>query len=550
MLDRQALIEEELHDLKLRFELLDGDRKAYLETSQNVMRLNKEEMAKLRNLNKELRDAIGKLKKPGHYEKPEGGTSELDRFDMRISELHKKHDDMQAMVRDKDDRMQELEDQLNELVVEHHLIQQAAEESAESKAAHALENRLDKAIIKFNETQSIRKVYDEIVKRLQEERLTFDIQLAHFDRTLHQKKLDAAELEVMSRDANHAKELAKTELARIEERIAEDRKTREKDLALRKELVRQKIETNESLEQKLLRTAAAPDDSRQLMGEESTMLAADEKAAEYEQLSRTIKEAIGVNDLNDVVAKFQEQSVTHNRLTQLAQTNEHKLNELKRKRSEMMKELEEMLVGGEARGQHARTVLHELETRLDQEFTLSEEAVAKYERVVKVLTSARTGIFHLRMLLEDEAAPVHPGGGGGGAAGFSNNTSPAALVEALDVSSKRIDDILASINGREIRIEGELSSVTLQHQFSNVRVHLRPVTFDPETDEENDTADDDDVVLDRDSIKKSTQALLNAKNKPKQANGGGGGGGGGNASGKKKKKTKKGQESDPEESDG
>ena len=40
-----------------------------------------------------------------------------------------------------------------------------------------LENRLDKAMIKYNEAQSIRKTYDQIVKRLKEERVNFDNQV-------------------------------------------------------------------------------------------------------------------------------------------------------------------------------------------------------------------------------------------------------------------------------------------------------------------------------------------------------------------------------------
>jgi hypothetical protein len=75
-----------------------------------------------------------------------------------------------------------------------------------------LENRLDKAMIKYNEAQSIRKTYEHIVKRLQDERLSFDNQLATFEKTLKAKKQDALELEMMSRDANHAKEVAKVGL--------------------------------------------------------------------------------------------------------------------------------------------------------------------------------------------------------------------------------------------------------------------------------------------------------------------------------------------------
>jgi hypothetical protein len=37
-----------------------------------------------------------------------------------------------------------------------------------------LENRLDKAMIKFNEAISIKKTYEIIMKRLKEERIAYD----------------------------------------------------------------------------------------------------------------------------------------------------------------------------------------------------------------------------------------------------------------------------------------------------------------------------------------------------------------------------------------
>jgi len=42
------------------------------------------------------------------------------------------------------------------------------------KAIRILENRLDKAMIKYNEAMSIRKTYEIILKKLKEERIVFD----------------------------------------------------------------------------------------------------------------------------------------------------------------------------------------------------------------------------------------------------------------------------------------------------------------------------------------------------------------------------------------
>lgn len=46
------------------------------------------------------------------------------------------------------------------------------------KTIRLLENRLDKVMIKFNEAQSIQQTYEEVVKRLKEERVGYDSQLA------------------------------------------------------------------------------------------------------------------------------------------------------------------------------------------------------------------------------------------------------------------------------------------------------------------------------------------------------------------------------------
>lgn len=47
-----------------------------------------------------------------------------------------------------------------------------------------LENRLDKALIKYNEAQSIKRTYEQIVRRLREERITFDNQVGSCDQVL------------------------------------------------------------------------------------------------------------------------------------------------------------------------------------------------------------------------------------------------------------------------------------------------------------------------------------------------------------------------------
>merc|ERR1711881_426296 len=97
----------------------------------------------------------------------------------------------------------------------------------------------DKSMIKYNEAQSIRKTYGQIVRRLKEERVGFDNQLAAIERTLKAKEHDYEELLLLSHDAYHAKEMAQAELHRFEQGVMEERNQRDKEVQEKKALVQQ-----------------------------------------------------------------------------------------------------------------------------------------------------------------------------------------------------------------------------------------------------------------------------------------------------------------------
>ncbi len=58
------------------------------------------------------------------------------------------------------------------------------------RTIRVMENRLDKAMIKYNEAMSIKKAYELIVKRLREERIGYDNQLSAIEQSLKGKESD------------------------------------------------------------------------------------------------------------------------------------------------------------------------------------------------------------------------------------------------------------------------------------------------------------------------------------------------------------------------
>merc|ERR1719230_365607 len=126
-------------------------------------------------------------------------------------------------------------------------------------------------MIKYNEAQSIRKTYEQIVKRLKEERIGFDNQLAAIERTLKAKERDYEELLLLSHDAYHAKEMAQAELHRFEQGGMEERNQRDREVQEKKALVEQRVTMNKRLEQreKKLREKEDADKSEQKLKEAS-----------------------------------------------------------------------------------------------------------------------------------------------------------------------------------------------------------------------------------------------------------------------------------------
>jgi hypothetical protein len=76
-----------------------------------------------------------------------------------------------------------------------------SDDHPQMRMIRVMENRLDKAMIKYNEAMSIKKAYELIVKRLKEERIGYDNQLSSIESALKGKENDFKDLLTLSEDA-------------------------------------------------------------------------------------------------------------------------------------------------------------------------------------------------------------------------------------------------------------------------------------------------------------------------------------------------------------
>lgn len=124
--------------MKLRFQLLEGDRKAYYESSQWTVRQNKEEIQRLKAQNKQLAEEIALIRKKYGLDintSQSGGSSILDKLEQRVCDLQKRFDESLSNNKMKESSLKELQSELEILKREEDLIKATDADSEINKVS-------------------------------------------------------------------------------------------------------------------------------------------------------------------------------------------------------------------------------------------------------------------------------------------------------------------------------------------------------------------------------------------------------------------------------
>jgi len=293
-----------------------------------------------------------------------------------------------------------------------------SDDNPQMRTIRMLENKLDKAMIKYNEAQSIRKTYEMIVKRLKDERVGYDNQLAAIEQSLKGKEHDLEELLLLSYDAKHAMEVAEAELRKFEAQVSAKRELRDKEVAEQRQAVQQRIETKTKVEEKTKENqekeienkkkehenARIQDLNKKIIGQE----AIDKEKRDllkFDKAMRRIKDATGVTDINEIIQKFVTQNDTLKNLNSQKEDFERKILELNDEKFEIKKKLDKVKYEGVE--SMTRKQIDEVEKNVAEAQGRYERNKDKLERINRIVIDSKAGIEHvsdrlLDLKLDDE----------------------------------------------------------------------------------------------------------------------------------------------------
>jgi coiled-coil domain-containing protein 151 len=214
--------------------------------------------------------------------------------------------------------------------------------------------RLDNVLLKYNEAQSIRNTYEHIVKRLREEKLTFNNQLTALERTINSKNRDFDELMKLSADANRAREVAQSELLQArnafedrQTKRAADMKEREQVVKIRKQMLEKQERRDAKRKDVLDHKDKLKRNTNELLSHSDAMFL-DEKSVKsqenklnlYEETFNKIKHVTGVSSVDEIIMKIKDQKTTKETLESLVQQNILHIEKLKEEEDALSKDLE------------------------------------------------------------------------------------------------------------------------------------------------------------------------------------------------------------------
>eukprot|EP00929_Paragymnodinium_shiwhaense_P114596 TRINITY_DN83034_c0_g1_i1.p1 TRINITY_DN83034_c0_g1~~TRINITY_DN83034_c0_g1_i1.p1 ORF type:complete len:529 (+),score=251.54 TRINITY_DN83034_c0_g1_i1:108-1694(+) len=501
--------EEQKEDLERRFFLLEGERKATWETAKLNIQQNKEIVKQMKEENKNLRNQISQLRN----EKPQSTEKQLDEKMTEVQTLQRRFDMLRHDTEKKKEAMKELGSKLHELSMDAKLPK--TEDSPQMRHIRVLENRLDKAMIKYNEAQSIKRTYEAILKRLKEERQGFDNQLAAIERNLKAKEREYEELLLLSHDAYHAKEMAQAELHRFEQGVMEERNQRDKEVQEKKTLVQRRVDMNHRLEQreKMLKKQAELEkqgekQARDLTATkgETTGMSNDHAAEEeqklmsYERAFTQIKEATGVIDANEVIQKFLTQEDTRKNLLNLTKENQATIETLTEERRRLRLQVDDLkFSSGGSVGR--RQQIDDFEKHLAEATEKFERNRMKYERMAKMLIDMKSGIGHLSEKLGTVKLGDEP----------PIEMNDDTVEDVLQQYGLKISKLMSKVG--HVEEQGELDDGSYEEKLlrlsqSDVRVKLVDHAEDADDDDDDFEEEMDEDVWNRKHVKYNSEQIM------------------------------------------
>lgn len=395
-----GLAEQERAKLQRQYRIIEGDRRAYSEETQNQIRKQTEAIQSLEKENAEL---VKDNTLAGSLQNQSQDRTNTD----KLNGLLNKEDDLKLQLDELNDDIKGLDDQIR--LMEKKTKQQRKnmggvhsshlQNKRTQKYIRVLENRLDKAKVDFNSCLSENGKLRETFNHMRVEKKTFDTIRLKLEKELvenKQKIMDGIETSTAAYEARDEaqgkmmalKEKADKDLAQYNTELKELMRIIEHDRKL-KDFMRIKSEERAEMMEGELSSQRKKKDEKE-KGDK-----AEETIESYESAFHTIKEATGIEDIDQLVNKFIEVEDKNFALFNYVNELNNEIEQLQEQINESQAEIEKFKSEEVEMASQRKALLKGLEDNLSSSTEQADQYDTQFKQSKKIIEQLKSGVDSL-----------------------------------------------------------------------------------------------------------------------------------------------------------
>lgn len=382
------------------------------------------------------------------------------------------------------------------------------------KQIKILENRLDKSLLKFNETLSQNKILRKKIDDFRRERVVFDGIYKKLERELHEKKKEMAAIIEDSKVAYQAREKRQGDMTAFQKLAEKERLEFESEFKELSETIRQQQSMNEQLRIKAFDSTQEEQTNTLsiLDGHESESVnqlgswvsskdkaipLSQERIHSYEDALAKIQESTGLTDVNDIVTRFLEAEEQNFSLFNYVNDINSEIERLEHSIADMRNQIEKYRGQGMSTDTQRKKALRDLEEKLTRTEEKAKKYDVRYNRAVNTIKQLKNGIHSIYTRIGAGTSSVEEMLG-------NQDVTESNMMQYLGIIEQRTSEILqiyaASQSGQMNDANGSsvlpLPSVMPLEFTSKLSVTL------PADDGDDSDSDEDERPLTRNELDK------------------------------------------------
>eukprot|EP00753_Platysulcus_tardus_P000812 PLAT10730.1.p1 GENE.PLAT10730.1~~PLAT10730.1.p1 ORF type:complete len:587 (-),score=363.97 PLAT10730.1:133-1893(-) len=453
--DRHS-IAADFSQLQREYKHMEQNRRQYTEDIERTIKRQQAAIEKLRRDNEALKAEIAMesrftAKPPSAkhattiadlHEKAAGYQQKLDVEKRTLSELGKQI----RLMKEKILAQRKAMGGINASKENHAMVQ---------KQIRILENRLDKALVKYNEALASNKHLREQIDALRRDRVVFDGIYKKLERELHEKKRDMAAVIEESNEAYKARDRAHAEMAALKmqadkeqaefeaewkelgKMIEADRRMKDMlktassagELVLDGDADSMSAEEEAELKQKVARGAWG------IAKDKAQIQLSQEKVQSYEEAFAKIQEVTGISDVDELVDKFIEAEDKNFSLFNYVNQLNEEIEKLEGSIHGVKAEIEKYRGEGISTDNQRKKILKDLEAKLSRTEAKAEEYDFKYSASMKTVSQLKAGIHTIFYKIGCDASAVEEMFG-------DHGVTESNMMQYLGIIEQRTNELL------------------------------------------------------------------------------------------------------------